>query len=189
MPPRDPTTESSAATTPLHVDATEPVGLVAGADRPVSIAPVNPSIAPASGGGFDGRYREKGMLGEGGMGEVRLCEDQQIGRDVAVKVVRADVLRRPDAVARFVREARVQGQLEHPAIVPVHDLGVTPDGAAYFTMKRVRGVTLADIVRARSTTATRRSPRASRSGSCSRRSSACRSRSISRTSAACCTAI
>lgn len=147
MPRRDPPTESSAPTTPLLEDATVRAHLQLGdSGRPVSLLPVNPAIAPAA-GDFDSRYRAKGTLGEGGMGEVRLCHDQQIGRDVAVKVVRPEMLRRADSVARFVREARVQGQLEHPAIVPVHDLGVTPDGAAYFTMKRVRGVTLSEIVR------------------------------------------
>ncbi|MCA9797823.1 MAG: serine/threonine protein kinase, partial [Candidatus Eremiobacteraeota bacterium] len=48
--------------------------------------------------------------------------------------------------ARFLRECRIQGQLEHPAVVPVHDLGVGPDGAVYFTMKRVLGFTLDQIV-------------------------------------------
>src|SRR5690606_32611985 len=118
MPPRPPRTGSSAPTTPILADATEPVRfLAADPGPPVSIAPVDPSIAPAADAGFDGRYRSRGSLGEGGMGEVLLCRDQQIGRDVAVKVVRAEMSSRPDAVARFVREARVQGQLEHPAIV------------------------------------------------------------------------
>lgn len=147
MPHRDPPTEGSAPTTPLvDDDATQPGHLQLGdSGRPVSLLPVDPSVAAVA-DGFASRYRARGSLGEGGMGEVRLCHDQQIGRDVAIKVVRPEMLRRADSVARFVREARVQGQLEHPAIVPVHDLGVTPDGAAYFTMKRVRGVTLAEII-------------------------------------------
>lgn len=91
------------------------------------------------------RYQLGSLLGRGGMGEVRLCHDRRIGRDVAVKLV---LSRATDASvrARFLREARVQGQLEHPAIVPVHDLEVFADGSAYFAMKRVRGRTLADIL-------------------------------------------
>jgi eukaryotic-like serine/threonine-protein kinase len=93
------------------------------------------------------RYVAESLLGEGGMGVVHLCRDRQVGRRVAFKRMRSDD---DDGHhrARFVREARVQGQLEHPAVVPVYDLGVTPDGASYFTMKRVRGVTLEQIVHA-----------------------------------------
>jgi serine/threonine-protein kinase len=92
-----------------------------------------------------GRYTVRGALGEGGMGEVHLCGDDWIGREVAMKVIRKPESRL-DLRARFVREARLQGQLEHPSIVPVYDLGTRSDGAAFFTMKRVRGLTLAAII-------------------------------------------
>jgi eukaryotic-like serine/threonine-protein kinase len=92
------------------------------------------------------RYLRGEVIGEGGMGEVHLCKDARIGRDVAMKVVHRDRGARSDLRSRFLREARVQGQLEHPAIVPVYDLDVLPDGALYFTMKRILGVTLADVV-------------------------------------------
>jgi eukaryotic-like serine/threonine-protein kinase len=95
---------------------------------------------------FSHRYAPDKVLGEGGMGVVTLFHDRQIGRRIAIKVVRRGGDR--DAEGRFLREARVQGQLEHPAVVPVYDLGLTPDGAAYFSMKRVRGVTLEEVVRA-----------------------------------------
>jgi serine/threonine-protein kinase len=77
------------------------------------------------------------------MGEVHACHDARIGREVAMKRLRST-----DAVAidRFVREARLQRDLEHPAIAPVYDLGTTEDGVPYFTMERVRGVTLAAVV-------------------------------------------
>src|SRR5262249_11894390 len=95
------------------------------------------------------RYLPRELLGRGGMGEVRLCRDVTIGRDVALKVVRPrSGAPTPVHQRRFVREARVQGQLEHPAIVPVYDAGVDPDGALYFTMKRVRGESLSDVLRA-----------------------------------------
>jgi serine/threonine-protein kinase len=80
------------------------------------------------------------------MGEVRLSFDGWIGRAVATKTI----LRRAGATQatreRFLREARVQGQLEHPSIVPVYDVGTGADGALYFTMRRVKGRTLEDIV-------------------------------------------
>lgn len=95
---------------------------------------------------FVDRYATFSALGEGGMGEVRLCNDARIGRDVAMKFIRVDHHARADYRTRFLREVRIQGQLEHPSIVPVYDLGIGADGATYFTMKRVRGLTLADIL-------------------------------------------
>jgi serine/threonine-protein kinase len=95
---------------------------------------------------FDSRYEIRAKIGEGGMGEVHLCDDRRIGREIAMKVVRAARSKRRDLRQRFVREARVQGQLEHPSIVPVYDLGRDPNGASYFTMKRVRGMTLEQVL-------------------------------------------
>jgi serine/threonine-protein kinase len=109
-------------------------------------SPVDLSSTALDAPGFDDRYEERAVIGVGGMGEVRLSRDSRIGRDVAVKVMRAEAARTDDAVGRFLREARVQGQLEHPAIVPVYDLGVGPEGAPFFTMKRLRGHTLAQIL-------------------------------------------
>lgn len=95
---------------------------------------------------FFERYEQKDELGKGGMGEVLLYADRRIGREVAVKMMRADRSSRADLLGRFVCEARVQGQLEHPAIVPVYDLGTMPDGTAYFAMRRIRGYTLEQIL-------------------------------------------
>ena len=64
------------------------------------------------------------VIGRGGMGEVLLARDQRIGRYVAIKRMRAQAPSR-DAIARFLREARIQACLDHPAIVPVHELGAT----------------------------------------------------------------
>ncbi len=100
-------------------------------------------VAPRS---HDERYERLRPLGEGGMGEVHLSHDRQIGRQVAIKALRARHAQREQAQQRFLREARVQGQLEHPSVVPVYDLGVDGDGELFFTMKRVRGETLADVV-------------------------------------------
>lgn len=95
---------------------------------------------------FESRYSFRRLIGKGGMGEVNLYTDNTIGRDVAMKVIRGEGPRgRARAQARFVREARVQGQLEHPAIVPVYDLGSDPNGDLYFTMKRIRGKSLREI--------------------------------------------
>lgn len=92
------------------------------------------------------RYAAHHLLGEGGMGEVRSCTDMHIGREVAMKSMRAAQINRSDLRHRFLREARIQGQLEHPAIVPVYDLGFHEEGALYFTMRRVRGETLEGLI-------------------------------------------
>jgi serine/threonine protein kinase len=83
------------------------------------------------------RYEVRGRLGHGGMSVVYEARDRVLDRSVAVKVVDGEF----DATAaeRLLTEARILGRLEHPAIVPVHDAGVLPDGRAYYAMKKVQG--------------------------------------------------
>ena len=80
------------------------------------------------------RYELRGTLGRGGMGTVYAVLDRQLEREVAMKVLDAE-----PADDRLVDEARVVARLEHPGIVPVHDVGRLPDGRLYCTMKLVRG--------------------------------------------------
>lgn len=116
--------------------------------------PSDPSLPASAAGGGDyrsprsdqERYERRATLGEGGMGEVLLCRDRRIGRDVAMKVALRSRDDGADLRARFATEARVQGQLEHPAIVPVYDFATDATGRAFFTMKRVRGLTLETIL-------------------------------------------
>ena len=82
------------------------------------------------------------VIGKGGMGEVIAAHDLRIGRDVAIKRMHAG-MSDAAAVGRFLREARIQARLDHPAIVPVHELGTDAQGRPYFTMKRLAGDTLA----------------------------------------------
>ncbi len=95
------------------------------------------------------RYELGEILGFGGMSEVHLARDQRLHRDVAVKVLRADLARDPSFYLRFRREAQNAAALNHPAIVAVYDTGeaVTPSGPLpYIVMEYVDGVTLRDIV-------------------------------------------
>ncbi len=96
------------------------------------------------------RYELGEAIGRGGMGEVVAARDRQLGREVAVKRLRG-ALSTLDAatIARFTREARVQGRLDHPAIAPVHELGTDAEGRPFFVMKRLRGRTLAEVLAAR----------------------------------------
>lgn len=90
------------------------------------------------------RYEPRRRLGEGGMGEVTLTADRWLGRDVAIKTMRGQP--RDEDRARFLREAHVQGQLEHPSVVPVYDL--SPPGAEkpFFSMKRIQGMSLREVL-------------------------------------------
>ncbi|MBI4615033.1 MAG: tetratricopeptide repeat protein [Planctomycetes bacterium] len=110
-------------------------------DRP------EPGTRGAPPGEMLGRYPVEGSLGSGGMGDVLLVRDPDLGRTLAAKVIRGregDIDR--TLFEKFVIEAQVTGQLEHPNIVPVHELAVAPDGRVYFTMKEVRGRDLAKVL-------------------------------------------
>lgn len=93
------------------------------------------------------RFEDLGPIGIGGMGEVRRVRDPILDRVVAMKVLRAKHLASQAHASRFVAEARTTAQLEHPGIVPVHELGRLPDGRVFFTMKEVRGRTLSAVLR------------------------------------------
>ena len=84
------------------------------------------------------RYRLLKKLGEGGMGGVYRVEDATLGRQVALKAIRV-IDSSGEFADRLLREARVIAQLEHPGIVPVHDVGTLPDGRVFYTMKLVQG--------------------------------------------------
>ena len=82
-------------------------------------------------------------LGSGGMGSVYLAHDRELDREVAIKVLRETDLS-DDLKRRMLREAQIIARLEHPGIVPVHDVGVLEDGKVYYAMKFVRGSRLDD---------------------------------------------
>jgi beta-lactam-binding protein with PASTA domain len=109
------------------------------------------SMEPTTIGG--GRYELSGMLGRGGMAEVRQARDLRLGRTVAIKRLRTDLASDPTFQARFRREAQSAASLNHPAIVAVYDTGeeLATDGTGlmlpYIVMEYVEGRTLRDILR------------------------------------------
>jgi serine/threonine protein kinase/formylglycine-generating enzyme required for sulfatase activity len=109
---------------------------------PASVEPAAASSLPRS----PERYEDLGLLGMGGLGEVRRVYDRVLDRTVAMKLIRIEAPPSPRETARFCEEARVGGQLQHPGLVPVYDLGVLPDGRPYFTMREVVGRTLASVI-------------------------------------------
>ncbi len=78
------------------------------------------------------------------MGEILQIRDEDVGREMAAKVIKGSGDSR--SLAKFIREAQITGQLEHPNIVPMHELGLTPDKQIYFTMKRIDGDDLAALL-------------------------------------------
>ncbi len=93
----------------------------------------------------DHGYKMGHTIGRGGMGEVIAAHDQRIGRDVAIKRMRNPTPSK-ESTLRFLREARIQARLDHPSIVPVHEMGVDGNGRPFFTMKRIAGKTLAKLI-------------------------------------------
>ncbi|MCB9931797.1 MAG: protein kinase [Planctomycetes bacterium] len=98
-------------------------------------------------GGKKKRYSVIREIARGGMGKVIEVEDNDLRRSVALKVLRKEMLDRKDLVERFLEEAQITGQLEHPNIVPVHEIGVDGRGNLYFTMKLVEGEELSSIIK------------------------------------------
>ena len=95
------------------------------------------------------RYQLSGEIARGGMGAVLRGRDVDLGRDLAVKVLLEKYADRPDVARRFIEEAQIGGQLQHPGVVPVYDIGRFGD-RPFFTMKLVKGQTLAAILGERS---------------------------------------
>jgi serine/threonine-protein kinase len=108
------------------------------------------TVPPAESAGRNLLYEE---IGRGGMGRVLRGRDPDLGRDLAVKVLREEYQGDAAVQRRFVEEAQVGGQLQHPGVVPVYELGRFPDQRPYFTMKLVKGRTLAELLEERSGTA------------------------------------
>lgn len=91
------------------------------------------------------RYERLKALGEGGVGEVALARDHDIDRRVAIKRLRPEASSAA-SLLRFAQEVRTIGRLEHPNIVPVHDVGIDEEGKHYFVMKYVEGETLESVI-------------------------------------------
>ena len=121
-----------------------PAGHVVAPESAAEVEPGTPGVefAPA-----EEKYELVGEIGAGGMGEVVLVHDRDLRREVAMKLIREEHAGDAAMRRRFVAEAQATSQLEHPGIPPVHDIGITPQGKVYFTMKVVRGETLAQVLK------------------------------------------
>ena len=99
------------------------------------------------GGVIGDKYAIKGILGEGGMGVVYEAEHMAMGRIVAIKVLHPENAQKREAVSRLQHEAKVTGNLGHPNICEIYDMGRLDDGSPYVVMERLRGETLAQRIK------------------------------------------
>jgi eukaryotic-like serine/threonine-protein kinase len=115
-----------------------------GATEQSPVDPSSPEMPPTAARTV--RVQLLGEIARGGMGVVLKGRDPDLGRDVAVKVLLDSNKEKPDLVRRFIEEAQIGGQLQHPGVVPVYELGTFGDARPYFTMKLVKGRTLAELL-------------------------------------------
>lgn len=94
------------------------------------------------------RFRILRPHARGGLGEVFVAKDTELGREVALKEIQLDKSDDAEARSRFIREAEITGGLEHPGVVPVYSLGTYPDGRPFYAMRFIRGQTLHDAIKA-----------------------------------------
>jgi Flp pilus assembly protein TadD len=126
------------------------------ADKPVQLSvtkddvtaqearqPVSAADLPARAG----RYLIEGEIARGGMGAVLRATDPELNRPLAVKILLAAHAGRPELARRFLEEAQVMGQLQHPGVPPIHDIGRLDDGRPFFAMKLIKGRTLAELLK------------------------------------------
>jgi serine/threonine-protein kinase len=123
------------------VEKTARVSVTAG-----DVPPPPPSLDAPSVSAAAVRYLLGDEIGHGGMGAVLRAHDDRLNRDLAVKMLHASLLDSPGLRRRFNEEAQIAGQLQHPGVVPVYDLGLLPDGRPFFAMKLVKGRTLAELL-------------------------------------------
>lgn len=134
--------QTEVATSEVHHAVTTTSGEVRSTVLPrVEIVGATPTLVAQG----KRRFELVRKLGEGGLGEVIGAEDNDIGRKVALKKLRTDV-KSAATLARFVEEIRTVGRLEHPNIIPIHDVGVDEAGDYYFVMKYVDGETLESVI-------------------------------------------
>ncbi len=125
-------------------------------DSPETPVPAGQTAGGAAAQPPSARYHLYGEIARGGMGAILKGHDAELNRDLAFKVLLDRHRDNPELVRRFVEEAQIGGQLQHPGIVPIHELGVLADRRPFFAMKLVKGRTLAEILKERPDPATDR---------------------------------
>lgn len=105
-----------------------------------------PNSPEVPNGDSDSRYQLLGEIARGGMGAILKGRDTDLGRDLAIKVLLDSHKDKPEVIQRFIEEAQIGGQLQHPGIAPIYELGQFNDQRPFFSMKLVKGHTLAKLL-------------------------------------------
>jgi serine/threonine protein kinase len=119
-------------------------------EEPTAPAPAPQAADPLIGQTLAGRYRIERKLGEGGMGAVYLATHNVLEKQVALKILHVDLVRKADLVERFMQEAKAASRIRHENVIDISDFGTTPEGLVFFAMELLTGHDLHDeIARAR----------------------------------------
>jgi serine/threonine-protein kinase len=120
-------------------------------EQPTTVQKGSPSASQGSqlnlSSGDSSRFKIRRQFAQGGLGVIYLARDSQFQRDVALKQIRDDRNELIVVSDKFLFEAEVTGQLEHPGIVPVYSMGLTPEGKPYYAMRFIRGIELKAAIR------------------------------------------
>jgi serine/threonine-protein kinase len=145
-PDLDPEATITAAAYAATVSAPPPLSVPAVTLPELPLLAVDRLDGAALGAGAEADFEVIGVLGEGGMGKVLLARQRSLRRQVAIKVVRAELAGGP-GVDALLAEAVITGSVEHPGVIPVHVLGRGPSGRPILVMKRIEGVSWQDLAR------------------------------------------
>ncbi len=146
---------SGGSETSAHESIVQRLGEITGEVSRVSLRDIlddrSPIVRPRTAEEGDlpervGRYRLTGEIARGGVGAVYRAHDVDLGRDVAFKVILDAHRTKPELLRRFVEEAQIGGQLHHPGVCAVHEMGLFADDRPFFTMKLVKGRTLSELL-------------------------------------------
>src|SRR5262245_65883922 len=151
-PPVWPATSGEGTAMPEHplLDPPRTSDPAATTDQPLAAADRAGGVGiPAGVSNPAARYRLGEEIARGGMGAVYRATDTVLGREVAVKVLQEKYAPDSGTARRFADEARITGQLQHPNVPAVHDLGALPDGRPFLAMKLIKGETLEDLLKGR----------------------------------------
>ncbi len=142
------------ASAPLHLsdpwadpEVTKQPAIEGAGEHEIAVQPESDAQrVSASGRKVEERYQLLGEIGRGGMGRILKARDAEIGREVALKVLLGGPNAPDNLVRRFWTEVQATGQLEHPSIIPIHDVGRLPEGELFYVMKKLSGQSLAEIL-------------------------------------------
>ncbi len=143
-PPSNPSACAPRQPSPATVDAAFPFLLTTLCGGAVAPAPALPSGGERTAAGL--RFHILRPHARGGLGQVSVARDEELGREVALKEMQAPHADDPASRSRFVREAAVTGHLEHPGVVPVYGLGQYADGRPFYAMRFIKGDSLKDAI-------------------------------------------